>query len=93
MIYGYDLHVEPIQGTNEIRCTFSRLTDPEELQERGWQRDKDIPVVAFPPNLTPLVIKSGGVIAITTLPLGPGKIAPVHYLRLIRIDQTLASNQ
>jgi hypothetical protein len=33
------------------------------------------------------------VLAIKTLPLGPGKSAAVHYLRLIRTDQTLDSTQ
>lgn len=84
VVFGYDLRVEPIQGTDEIRCTFSALTDPEV----DWHRDKDIPVVSLPPDLTPLVIKSGGAISITTLPLGQGRIAAVHYLRLTRTDLT-----
>lgn len=89
VIFGYDLRVEPIQGTDEIRCTFSALTDPEV----DWQRDKDIPVVSLPPDLTPLVIKSGGAISITTLPLGQGRIAAVHYLRLTRTDLTPEPSQ
>jgi hypothetical protein len=32
------------------------------------------------------VIKSGDAIAITTRPLGEGRIAVVHYLRLTRTD-------
>lgn len=32
------------------------------------------------------VIKSGGIVAITTLPLGEGRISVVHYLRLTRAD-------
>jgi len=82
VIFGYDLLVEPVEGTDQIKCTFSALTDPE----IDWLRDKDVPVVALPADLTPLVIKSGDVISFTTLPLGPGKIAVVHYLRLTRID-------
>jgi hypothetical protein len=34
------------------------------------------------------VINSGDAISIATLPLGQGKIAPVHYLRLTRTDLT-----
>jgi len=49
-------------------------------------------VVALPGDLTPFVIKSGGVIAFTTLPLGPGKIAVDHYIRLTRIDMMSNSN-
>jgi hypothetical protein len=84
VIFGYDLRVEPIKGTDEIRCAFSVLTDPDELPEKAWARSKDIPVVAVAADPTPLLIKSGDVIAITTLPFGPGKIAAVHYLRLTR---------
>jgi len=84
--FAYDLLVEPIPDTDEIRCTFSALTDPDELPESAWPRDKSVPVVALPGDLTPFVIKSGGVIAFTTLPLGPVKIAVDHYLRLTRVD-------
>jgi hypothetical protein len=93
VVFGYDLDVEPVQGTDEIRCTFSALTDPDELPEGAWRRDKDIPVVALSADLAPLVIKSGDSISIATLPLGEGKIAVVHYLRLTRTDLTPASNQ
>lgn len=93
VVFGYDLLVEPVQGTDEIKCTFSALTDPDELPENAWRRDKDIPVVALSPDLTPLVIKSGDAITFTTLPLGPGKIAVVHYLRLTRIDLAPASTE
>jgi hypothetical protein len=87
--FGYDLLVEPIAGTDKIKCTFSALTDPE----IDWHRNKDIPVVSLPDDLTPVVIKSGDVLSITTLPLGPGKIAVVHYLRLTRTDLASASAQ
>ena len=86
MVFGYDLRVEPIKDTDEIRCTFSALTDPGKLTENPWPHDKNIPVVALPGELAPLLIKSGEAISITTLPLGPGKIAVVHYLRLTRSD-------
>jgi hypothetical protein len=91
-VFGYDLRVEPIQGTNQIRCTFSALSDPIEQPPNKFQRlglglrKKDIPVVALPGDLSPFVIKSGDAISITTLPRGPGKIAVVQYLRLIRTD-------
>ncbi len=88
VVFAYDLLVEPIPGTDGIRCTFSALTDTDEAPETAWTRDKSFRVVALPGNLTPFVIKSGGVIAFTTLPLGPGKIAVVHYLRLTRVDLT-----
>jgi hypothetical protein len=48
-------------------------------------------VVALPGDLSLLIIKSGGVIAIATLPLGEGKIVVVHYLRLTRTDLTSES--
>ncbi len=91
-VFGYDLRVEPIQGTDQIRCTFTTLTDPideppNDFQRLGLElRKKDIPVVALPGQLSPFVIKSGDAISITTLPLGPGKIAVVQYLRLTRTD-------
>jgi len=91
-IFGYDLRVEPIQGTNQIRCTFTSLSDPideplNKLQRLGLGlRNKFVPVVALPGDLSPFVIKSGDAISITTLPLGPGKIAVVQYLRLTRTD-------
>jgi hypothetical protein len=91
-VFGYDLHVEPIQGTDRIRCTFTALSDPVDeppnnLQKLGLGfRKKDIPVVALPGNLSPFEIKSGDAISITTLPRGPGKIAVVQYLRLTRTD-------
>ena len=93
LVFGYDLRVEPVAGTDEIRCIFGALTDPVELPERAWRRDKDIPVVALPPDLPPVVIKSGDAISFTTLPLGPGKIAVVHYLRLTRTDRVPDSTQ
>jgi len=81
--YGYDLRAEPVAGTDEIRCTFSAPTDP-----RGWNwnPNKGITAVALPADLTPVVVHSGEVLAIRTLPLGPGRIVAVHYLRLIRTD-------
>lgn len=86
VIFGYDLRVEPVKGTDEIKCTFSALTDPDELRENGWPRSKDTPVVALPGDLSPFVIKSGSVLAIKTLPLGRGRIPVTHYLRLTRLD-------
>jgi hypothetical protein len=88
--FGYDLLVEPVGGTDKIKCTFSALTDPE---NRLKLRNKDIPPVALPPDLTPIVIKSGDAISFTTLPLGEGKIAVVHYIRLTRTDLASASGQ
>ena len=95
VVFGYDLRVEAVKDTDEIKVAISALTDPDELANypNAWPRDKSIPVVALPGNLSPLVIKSGGVISITTLPLGPGKIASVHYLRLTRMDLTVNSAQ
>jgi len=87
--FGYDLLVEPVEGTEMIKCTFSSLTDPEV----GWRRNKDVAPVSLPADLTPLVIKSGDAISITTLPLGPGKIASVHYLQLTRTDLAPISTQ
>lgn len=89
VVFGYDLLVQPVGGTDQIRCTFSPLTNFAE----GGLRNKEVAPVAFPANLTPVVIHSGDVLAIKTLPLGPGKIATVHYLRLIRSDQTADSTQ
>jgi hypothetical protein len=90
VVYGYDLLVEPIKGTDKIKCTFSALTDPE----NGLPgRNKDIAPVALPADLPPVILKSGDAISIATLPLGPGKIAPVHYLRLTRIDQAARTAQ
>jgi hypothetical protein len=90
VVFGYDLLVEPVEGTDKIKCTFSALTDPE---NRLTLRNEDVAPVALPADLTPVVIKSGDAISFTTLPLGPGKIAVVHYLRLTRIDLALASTQ
>ena len=93
VIFGYDLRVEPVKGTDEIKCTFSALTDPEELPESGWLRNKDTPLVALRGDLSPFVIRSGSGIAIKTLPLGKGRIPVTHYLRLTRTDLTSESAQ
>ena len=91
-VFGYDLRVEPIQGTDQIRCTFTALSDPIDEPPNKFQslgmglRKKSIPVVALPGNLSSFVIKSGDAISITTLPLGPGKVGVVQYLRLTRTD-------
>jgi hypothetical protein len=85
VLFGYDLRAEPVAGTDEIRCTFSAPTDPTGWD---WHRNKQIRPVAFPADLTPIVIHSGEVLAIRTLPLGSGRIAAIHYLRLTRTDQT-----
>jgi len=82
-----------VKGTDEIKCTFSALTDPTELQQNGWPRDKDTPVVALQGDLRPFVIKSGSVVAIKTFPLGEGRIPLSHYVRLTRIDLTSESAQ
>jgi len=89
VVFGYDLLAEPVEGTDKIKCSFSALTDAE----TGWQHNKQVVPVALPADLTPLVIKSGDAISITTLPLGQGKIAVVHYLRLTRTDLAAASTQ
>jgi len=93
LIFGYDLRVAPVKGTDEIKCTFSALTDPTELRENGWHRDKYTPVVALQGDLSPFVIKSGSVVEIKTLPLGKGRIPVTHYVRLTRIDLTSESAQ
>ncbi|HEY1497997.1 MAG TPA: hypothetical protein VGF88_00330 [Acidobacteriaceae bacterium] len=88
VVFGYDLLVEPVEGTDQIRCTFSAVTDPA---GEWWHRNKEVTPVALPNDLTPVVIHSGDVLAIKTLPLGPGRIAAVHYLRLTRTDQMSAN--
>ncbi len=84
VVFGYDLLAEPVAGTDKIRCTFSALTTPLGWD---WHQNKDVRPVALPADLTPVIVRSGDVLAIRTLPLGPGGIAAVHYLRLIRTDQ------
>jgi hypothetical protein len=87
VIFGYDLVVEPVEGIDKIKCIFSPLTDPES----GWHNKKEISPVALPADLTPIVVNSGDAISFTTLPLGPDKIAVIHYIRLTRIDPESAS--
>lgn len=84
VVFGYDLLAEPVAGTDQIRCTFSPLTDPS----WDWRRNQQLAPVPLPADLTPIVIHSGGVLAIRMLPLGPGRIADIHYLRLTRTGQT-----
>jgi hypothetical protein len=84
VIFGYDLLAQPVEGTDKIKCTFSAFTDYPVADPRN----KDVIPVALPADLTPLVIHSGDAISIATLPLGQGKIAAVHYLRLTRTDLT-----
>jgi hypothetical protein len=79
--FGYDLLAEP-EGSDQIRCTFSPYTDTSPST-----RNQEIVPVAFPADLTPVVIHSGDVLAIKTLPLGPGRIADVHYIQLTRSDR------
>jgi hypothetical protein len=83
--FAYDLLAEP-EGTDKIKCTFSAFTDPP----YGTRR-KDIPLLALPADLTPLVIKSGDAIAIRTRPLTEGKLEVIHYLRLTRTDPLAAT--
>jgi hypothetical protein len=83
--FAYNLLALP-EGKDKIKCTFSAFTDT--LYDT---RRKDIPVLALPADLTPLVIKSGDVIAIRTHPLADGEAEVIHYLRLTRIDLTPAS--
>jgi hypothetical protein len=89
VVFGYDLLVEPVKGTDRIKCTFSTLTDPE---NRLAGRKKEVVPVALSADLSPVGIKSGDAISIMTLPLGEGKSASVHYLRITRIDLTPASD-
>jgi hypothetical protein len=82
--FAYDLLAQP-EGTDKIKCTFSAFTDPPYLPRR-----RDIPILALPANLSPLVIRSGDAIAIKTLPFTESKVEVIHYLRLTRIDLTPA---
>jgi hypothetical protein len=78
--FGYDLLVQPVEGTDGIKCTFSRLTVPPADK---WPYDEGIAPVALSADLTPLVIKSGDTISIAMLPLGQGKSSVVtQYIRL-----------
>ncbi len=91
--FAYDLLVEPVEGTDKIRCTFSAFSGPPPRFAAIAWRNKEIVPVALPADLTPVVIRSGDVISITMLPLGEGKIAVVHYLRLTRTDLTADATQ
>jgi hypothetical protein len=84
--FAYDLLAQP-EGTDKVKCTFSAFTDPP----YGTRR-KDIPVLALPADLTPLVIKSGDAIAIKTVPLPESKVEIIHDLRLTRTDLTPSSD-
>lgn len=89
VVFGYDLLAEPVEGTDKVKCSFSALTD----RSFAWHHNKEIVPVAFPADLSPVVIKSGDAISITTLPLGKGRAAVVHYLLLTRTDPAPASTQ
>jgi hypothetical protein len=84
--FAYDLLAQP-EGKDKIKCTFSAFTDPP-----YGPRRKDIPILALPADLSPLVISSGDAIAIKTLPFTESKVEVIHYLRLTRIDQTPVSD-
>lgn len=79
-VFGYDLLAQPVGNNDQIRCTFSALTDPA----WDWHRNRQVAPVALPADLAPVVVHSGDVLAIRMLPLGAGKTADVHYLRLTR---------
>jgi hypothetical protein len=81
--FGYDLLAQPVEGTDKIKCTFSPLTD---LPSPGWNRDRSIVPAALPADLSPLVIRSGQAISISTYPVGEDRPAVVHYIRLTRMD-------
>jgi hypothetical protein len=81
--FGYNLLAELLEGTDKIKCTFSALTD---LPFPQWHRDRSIVPVALPADVSPLVIRSGPAIAISTYPVGEDKPAVVHYIRLTRMD-------
>jgi hypothetical protein len=83
--FGYDLLAQPVEGTDQIKCTFSQLTDPDPGGP-WWPRDKFIRPIALPADLTPIVVRSGQVIAIATYPAGKDKPAVIHYVRLTRMD-------
>lgn len=81
--FGYNLLMQQVEGTDNIKCSFSQLTD---LPFPGGNRDRSIVPVALPADLSPLVIGSGHAIAISTYPVGEDKPAVVHYIRLTRMD-------
>jgi hypothetical protein len=64
VVFGYDLLVQPLEGTDQILCTFSALTD----FAGGRRRNKDVAPVALSADLSPFVVKSGDAISNTTLP-------------------------
>lgn len=89
VVFGYDLLAEPVEGSDQIRCTFSTLTD----SEVAWRHDENIVPVVLPAGLVPFVIESGDAISITTLPLGEGRIAVTHFLRLTRTGSAPSATQ
>lgn len=85
--FGYNLLAQPVGRTDQIKCTFSQLTDLDQLG-MAWPRDRFIAPVALPTDLKPLVVHSGQVIAIDTYPAGRNHPAVIHYLQLMRMDMT-----
>jgi hypothetical protein len=81
--FGYDLFLEPVVGTNKIRCTFRTLTDPE-----NWSRDKSSQLVPLPEPLTPVEIEDGATLSISFLPEGDPKRVFVQQLRITLLKKS-----
>jgi hypothetical protein len=81
--FGYDLFLEPVVGTNKIRCTFRTLTDPE-----NWSRDKSSQLVQLPELLTPVEIEDGATLSISFLPEGDPKRVFVQQLRITLLNKS-----
>jgi hypothetical protein len=86
--FGFNLLVEPLPGTDKIRCTFSTLTDPD---LPWWRRDRDISPDPLPGGLGSVLVNSGDVLSLTTFPLSGDKLALVHYIRFTLADPGTSS--
>ena len=76
--FGYDLLLEPIDGTKKIRCTFKTLTEPS----RGFVRNNGSYLVPLPGPLTPLIITDGDTIAIRMFPQKSTEAPFTQYLHV-----------
>lgn len=77
--FGYDLVLEPVAGSSQIKCTFSAFNNP---YDRGGRMNGNLPHPTLSDSLTPLLVDSGDTLEIAMLPGPDGKEKFVQYIRV-----------
>jgi hypothetical protein len=78
--FGYDLLLETVPGTQQIKCTFRPLTISA-WSPSTWL-DQTLPTPPIPEGTTPLLIEDGETFNVSMLPESEHKYKIVEYVHI-----------